>query len=174
MVTQTADFAKVRSIYGTRGVGFLHIWWRCEVIQPFQRNIGFKSQEMIGIRVPFNVRFFLLHEFWKWKQGKRYSVMITHLLGTASLLVDGDWKRSSAPSLVKWEAIYIERSRIYICIDMHRIALLSFILEHGSEVRCITSNNLQHHISVCILTQHTSAPRRFILICFIFIIPKMI
>lgn len=46
---------------GRTETDFLH------VIQPLGENIRFRIQEMLGIRVPFNV----LHDFQKWKQGKR-------------------------------------------------------------------------------------------------------
>lgn len=35
---------------------------------------------------------------------RKYSTMVSHLLSAASMVIEGEWKKPLAPSLVEWEA----------------------------------------------------------------------
>lgn len=81
---------------------FFLIWWYCTKINSFWRRIGREIQKILGTKVPFNLMFFLLQDFWNWGKGGNYSVMVTSLLSSSSILVAGLWKMLHVPTMEVW------------------------------------------------------------------------
>uniref|UniRef100_A0A803TNY9 Reverse transcriptase domain-containing protein n=1 Tax=Anolis carolinensis TaxID=28377 RepID=A0A803TNY9_ANOCA len=85
-----------------RGEGsYLHMWWSCEKVKPYWREIHDKCQKILKIKIPLLPEFFLLgmtNNQW----GKNEDKIFTHLTTAARLVLERLWKQKLIPKVEEW------------------------------------------------------------------------
>uniref|UniRef100_A0A803TZ67 Reverse transcriptase domain-containing protein n=1 Tax=Anolis carolinensis TaxID=28377 RepID=A0A803TZ67_ANOCA len=85
-----------------RGEGsYLHMWWSCEKVKPYWREIHDKCQKILKIKIPLLPEFFLLgmtNNQW----GKNEDKIFTHLTTAARLVLARLWNQKLIPKVEEW------------------------------------------------------------------------
>lgn len=84
-----------------RGADFLHVWWSCDKVVKFWKEINSKVQEMMMVQAPLNSRAVLLLGFEDSKL-KKCKDFIAHLLTSATLLIAKRWDMTDVSAIKEW------------------------------------------------------------------------
>ena len=101
----------------------LHVWWDCEALQPFWREVHDLISHVTTYTLDYTPSQYLLHHTSLSKKDY-FKSLAMHMVNAARLCIPRHWRSTTAPTVREWltqvssikemeELIYVSQDRIH-------------------------------------------------------------